>query len=196
MRVDLCEVDAFVKTKMSEERYDHVINVVETATELAAFHGVDVTDAAYAAVIHDVAKEQPSEQTAAMLRLEGEGDYLNYSEKVWHAPMGAIIAKKTFLIEDEDILNAIKYHTTGRANMSDLEKVIFVADYIEPDRTFPGAIKVRELREQLDLAVCEILRQKVEKVKALDLGMHPDTLAAYAYYKHITKVVNGLGSTV
>jgi len=182
MRVKLEQMQEFVKTKMSEKRYNHVLGVLETAKELARRHGVDVEDAAYAAIAHDVAKEQPLTQTAAILRLDNERDYLKYSDKIWHAPMGAIIAKKTFLIDEVDVLNAIKYHTTGRKEMSDLEKVIFVADYTEPNRTFSGSIAVRELWDNLDRAVYEILRQKVEKVTNSGMEIHPDTLAAYEYY--------------
>lgn len=187
MRVKLEQIEAFVKAKLSEKRFNHVLGVLETAKQLAKKHGVDIDDAAYAALAHDVAKEQPRAQTAAILRLDNEREYLKYSDKIWHAPMGAIVAKKTFLIDEVDVLNAIKYHTTGRPEMSDLEKVIFVADYTEPNRTFEGSKKVRELWDDLDQAVHEILKQKVEKVTNSGMDVHPDTLAAFEYYKELLK---------
>ena len=183
MQSKLEEIRVFVQSKLSRKRFNHVLGVIETAKELAERHNVDIKDAEIAALVHDVAKEYPLAQTAAMLRFVGEGAYLEHSDKVWHAPMGAIIAERTFFIENKDILNAIKYHTTGRPGMSDLEKVLFVADYTEPNRKFEGAILVRGFWDNLDLAVYEILKQKVEKVTNLGLKMHPDTLDAYEYYR-------------
>jgi len=177
------KVKNYVKNSMSEKRFRHVLGVVETAKMLAELHDVTVADAEVAALIHDVVKEQDVEEAKQMLMEREETVYLEHSTKVWHAPLGAFVAGEVFGIENVDILNSVKYHTTGRPKMSDLEKVIFVADYTEPNRTFEGAIAVRELWSNLDLAVYKILKQKVEKNAASEWGMHPDTLAAYAYYK-------------
>lgn len=186
---EIDEVKNYVKSRMSKKRFNHVLGVVETADKLAKRHSINLKDAEIAALVHDVAKEQPLNQTAAILRLVGEESYLKYSNKVWHAPMGAIVAEKVFMIDDKDILNAIKYHTTGRPKMSELEKVIFVADYTEPNRKFEGAIKVREFWDNLDRAVYEILKQKAEKVTTSGLGLHPDTLDAYEYYRLESKML-------
>ncbi|MCL1989582.1 MAG: bis(5'-nucleosyl)-tetraphosphatase (symmetrical) YqeK [Defluviitaleaceae bacterium] len=177
------EITDEVKKNMSEKRFRHVLGVVQTAATLASRHGVDVTAAKLAALVHDVVKEQDFEEAKSLLIEKGETDYLAYSPKVWHAPLGASVAQEKFGIENVDVLNAIKYHTTGRAKMSQLEKVIFVADYTEPNRQFEGCMAVRAYWDQLDQAVYEILKQKVGKVSGLGLGMHPDTLAAYGYYK-------------
>jgi len=181
MQIDT--IKEYVESSMSDKRFTHVLGVVETAKKLAQRHDVNITDAQLAALLHDVAKEQPLNQTAALLRLVGEDVYLKHSDKVWHAPMGAVVAEKVLAIENLDILNAIKYHTTGRPKMSKLEQVIFVADYTEPNRTHANCIAVRELWGNLDKAVAEILKQKLEKVTELGLNLHPDTLAAYEYYK-------------
>lgn len=183
MQID--KIKEYVKSCMSEKRFRHVLGVAETAKDLAHRHDVNITDAELAALVHDVAKEQPLNQTAALLRLVGEDSYLQHSDKVWHAPMGAVIAEKVLVIENKDILNAIKFHTTGRSKMSKLEKVIFVADYTEPNRTYAKSIAVRELWGNLDKAVYEILKQKLEKVTELGSNLHPDTLAAYNYYKEL-----------
>ena len=175
----------YVECRMSKTRFKHVLGVVETAEMLAERHDVNVDDAKLSALAHDVAKEQPLKQTAACLRLVGEENYLKYSEKVWHAPMGAIVAEKVFGIENKDILNAIKYHTTGRSEMTKLEKVIFVADYTELNRTFESCIRIREFWDDLDKAVYEILKQKLDKVTVLGSSLHPDTLEAYEYYKKL-----------
>lgn len=184
MKWKLEAIIAFVEARLSVKRFTHVKGVVETARTLAKRHGVLVADAELAAWLHDVAKEQNSEQAKRMLKLSEEHAYLAHSDKIWHAPLGAVMAKETFGIEQVDILNAIKFHTTGRVGMSDLEKVIFVADYTEPHRTFAGCEAVRALWGDLDAAVCEILQQKLAKVKAKDVECvsHPDTVLAYAYY--------------
>jgi len=168
--------------ELSEKRFRHTLGVVETAEHLAIQHGADVNDAKFAALLHDVAKEQNIQVAEKTLISKNEVGYLEHSKKVWHAPVGAYVAKEKFGIEDGDVLNAIRYHTTGRPAMTLLEKVIFVADYTEPNRTYKGCLQVRDLWDDLDQAVYEILRQKVEKVKASSKDMHPDTLAAYDYY--------------
>jgi len=182
---EIDEVTDYVKSRMSNKRFNHVLGVVETAKELAKQHSVNLKDAEVAALVHDVAKEQPLKQTSAILRLVGEDSYLKHSDKVWHAPMGAIVAEKVFMIENKDILNAIKYHTTGRPKMSELEKVIFVADYTEPNRTYEGCIAVRKFWGDLDKATCQILKQKIAKTTAGTGLTHPDTLNAYEYYRKL-----------
>jgi len=185
------QIEDYLKNNLTEKRYRHTLGVVATAEHLAIQHGVDVNDAKLAGLLHDVAKEMEIQAVGEMLRSHRDVDYLNHSQKVWHAPVGAYVAKEKFGIENEGVLNAIRYHTTGRSAMTPLEKVIFVADYTEPNRTYEGCVHVRDLWSDLDQAVCEILRQKVEKVQAASKGMHPDTLAAYEYY---VQVVNKKGS--
>jgi len=181
------KIKDYVENSMSEKRFRHVLGVVCTAKMLAERHSVNIDDAELAALVHDVVKEQDLEEAKGILACRGEELYLEHSTKVWHAPLGAFVASEVFGIEKIDILNAVKYHTTGRPAMSELEKVLFVADYTEPNRTFEGANVVREFWADLDLAVYEILKQKIERNTLLGLEMHPDTLAAYEYYMKIVK---------
>lgn len=183
MNWKLENITEFINTRLSAKRFMHVKRVMETAKDLAGRHGVNVADAELAALVHDVAKEQNIHLVKRILRLREEHAYLEHSNKIWHAPLGAIVAQETFGIANPDILNAIRFHTTGRPGMSDLEKVIFVADYTEPGRTYEGCIAVRQLWHNLDQATCEILKQKVEKITIGGGKNHPDTMAAYAYYK-------------
>lgn len=183
MNWKLEDITEFVDARLSAKRFVHVKGVMETAKELAKLHGVNVADAELAALVHDISKEQNIHQVKRILGLKEEHAYLEHSSKIWHAPLGAIVAEETFGISNVDILNAIRFHTTGRPGMSDLEKVIFVADYTEPNRTYDGCIAVRELWNDLDQATCEILKQKVEKVISAGGEIHPDTTAAYEYYK-------------
>ena len=188
MKWKLEDITEFVKARLSAKRFKHVQGVMEVAKILAMKHEVNEADAYEAALVHDIAKEQNTGQLKRILMVKEEYEYLAYSNKIWHAPVGAIVAFETLGIADPDILNAIKYHTTGRAEMSDLEKVIFVADYTEPGRTYVGCISVRELWDNLDEATYEILQQKVEKVKATGDTLHPDTLKAHVYYKKLASV--------
>lgn len=185
MNWKLEEMTEFVNARLSAKRFEHVKGVIKTAKDLAKRHGVNVADAQIAALLHDVSKEQDLEQTKRILQLKNEHAYLAHSSKIWHAPLGAIVAAQTFGISNPDILNAIRFHTTGRLGMSELEKVIFVADYTEPNRTYSGCIEVRKLWHDLTRATCEILKQKVEKVNANGGEVHPDTIAAYEYYKNL-----------
>ena len=179
------EIEGYVKNGMSIKRWNHVQGVVETAIMLAERHGVNVDDAEMAALVHDVVKEQGLDEAKQILIERGETVYLENSTKVWHAPLGAFVANELFGIENGDILNAVRYHTTGRPKMSELEKVVFVADYTEPNREFGGASVVRGFWDDLDRAVFEILKQKIERVMMLGLGMHPDTMDAYLYYRKL-----------
>jgi len=180
---ELEKINNYVQNSLSVKRFNHVLGVVETAEMLAKMHGADIKESRLVALIHDVAKEQDIEEARLELESRNENDYLLHSYKVWHAPLGSFLAKEKFGITNQTILDAIKYHPTGRPNMSLVEKILFVADYTEPNRKFEGAIKVRDLWDNLDTAVTEILRQKVEKITQLGLPMHPDTLTAYDYYK-------------
>ena len=182
---ELDKIKDYVESNMSKKRFKHVLGVVETARMLAMRHGVNEEDAMLAALVHDVVKEQDFEEAKQILVEKGETLYLEHSPKVWHAPLGAFVANELFGIVNEDILNAVRYHTTGKAEMSELGKVIFVADYTEPNRKHVGCIEVREFWGDLDQAVYEILKRKIEKTTAGAGLMHPDTLEAYAYYRKL-----------
>lgn len=136
-----------IKTRVGVTRYEHILRVSVVAEELAIIHKVDVMKAKKAALLHDCAKIQNEE-----LLLEKAKDFnvvltpeLLENVQLIHAKLGARIAEEIYGVHDEDILNAISYHTTGRKNMSDLEKIIFIADYIEPARRFQGIEEIRDL---------------------------------------------------
>ena len=99
---------------------------------------------------------------------------------MWHAPVGAIIARDEFGITDVDILNAIRYHTTGRANMSQLEKLIYISDMIEPGRSFPGVDDLRGMAEKdLDLTMEACIYQSVQFLVSKRVPVYPDSLDCY-----------------
>ncbi|MFE6795857.1 bis(5'-nucleosyl)-tetraphosphatase (symmetrical) YqeK [Paenibacillus chitinolyticus] len=137
-----------VKEEMPEKRWRHTLGVMETAVILARRFGADEEKADRAAILHDVCKYWPVEKQADAIRESRfQTDVLSFDKELWHAHAGAWIASDRFGVKDEDVLNAIRYHTSGRENMSTLEKVVCLADYMEPGRDFPGVDKIRELAE-------------------------------------------------
>lgn len=157
------EALACVQEQLTEQRYIHTVGVMETAVKLAERFGADVKKAEIAAIFHDYAKFRPKEEMKQII-LNGGGplEVLDFHHELWHAPAGAALVKTEVGITDEDILSAIRFHTSGRPNMTLLEKVIYVADYIEPGRRFPGVEEVRTLAEEdLDLALIQALKNTI-----------------------------------
>ncbi len=173
-----------VKKQLPPTRYEHTLGVVRTSEILAQKYQVLLESAQVAALLHDIAKYLPNNELKEKLIVANEMEYLSYSPLVWHAPVGAIIAQKFYGIIDQEILNAIKYHTTGRPAMTILEKIIFLADYIEPSRTQPGVDEIRNLAcQDLNKAVAKTLANTIAYLKQKSSAdIHPDTMAAYEYY--------------
>ncbi|MGE7543998.1 bis(5'-nucleosyl)-tetraphosphatase (symmetrical) YqeK [Sporosarcina newyorkensis] len=146
--MDLQQVRNDLKQRLPQERYEHVLRVTATAVELAKEVGVSVEKAEIAGLFHDYAKFMDKEELHDLLKQDQEYDlYSQYHAELWHAPVGALLAKERYVVEDEDVLQAIRFHTTGRAGMSPLEKVIYIADLIEPGRKFPG---IEDLRKRIN----------------------------------------------
>lgn len=150
------EMKEKLKTMIKPGRYQHSLGVCETAAEMADRFGEDRNKAYLAGLLHDCAKGLTAEECIRLWQerkidlspVEAE----NYA--LHHAPAGVYIARTVFGIDDQEILNAIRYHTVGRAGMSRLEKIIYAADMIEPGRDFPGVDALRKAaRQQLDKTV-------------------------------------------
>ncbi|MFJ8063075.1 bis(5'-nucleosyl)-tetraphosphatase (symmetrical) YqeK [Psychrobacillus sp. NPDC096426] len=140
-----------MKDRMTEKRYIHTRGVALTAVHLAQKYEEDTEKAELAGILHDSVKYAEKEWLREKIISEKMNPILlEFHHELWHAPVGSYVAKNEFKINDEDILNAIKYHTTGRAGMSRLEKIIYVSDMIEPSRSFPGVEFLRE-KAELDL---------------------------------------------
>ncbi|XEC96775.1 bis(5'-nucleosyl)-tetraphosphatase (symmetrical) YqeK [Paenibacillus tarimensis] len=139
---------AAVKEQMPERRWRHTEGVMETAVELARRFGADPVKADLAAILHDVAKYWPVDRMETAIREEGKYlDVLKHDKALWHAHAGAYTAKRDFGVEDEEVLDAIRYHTSGRESMTLLDKIVWLADLIEPGRDFPGVNDIRGLAE-------------------------------------------------
>ena len=134
--MDRDEMCRKLKQKLNDKRYIHSIGVEYTAANLAFLYGEDVKRARIAGLLHDCAKCIPTDEK--LKKAKKLGIPINSSEKanpdLLHGKLGAYYAKEKFGIKDEEILSAITYHTTGKPEMTLLEKIIFVADYIEPNR--------------------------------------------------------------
>ncbi|MWC27549.1 bis(5'-nucleosyl)-tetraphosphatase (symmetrical) YqeK [Paenibacillus sp. MMS18-CY102] len=137
-----------VKAQMPERRWLHVQGVMETSIILAQRFGADAERAELAAILHDVAKYWPTERMARIIADEQlPQELLEYDKELWHAPVGAFVAERDYGITDAEVLDAIRYHTSGRVGMTLLEKIVCLADYMEPGRDFPGVDKIRQEAE-------------------------------------------------
>jgi len=138
----------YVRAQMPERRWTHTLGVMESAVQLAHRYGADPVKAELAALLHDVAKYWPIEkQRQIVIEHQLEPDMLNYDPQLLHSHVGAHIAQERFAINDQEVLDAIRYHTSGREQMSLLDKVLCLADYIEPGRDYPQVEKIRQLAE-------------------------------------------------
>ncbi len=153
---DFDEIKDYAKSVLSEKRFVHTVNVAEEARRLALIWGVDADKAYLAGLIHDIAKELSPDEAKAMLlkAVVSEKCEIDMPSVAVHGFLGAYIAKEKFGILDEDVLAAVRFHTTGRVSMSGLEKIIYIADFTERGRCFPEADEVRKISEKdLDAAV-------------------------------------------
>lgn len=170
-----------VKKHLPERRYIHTLGVTDTAVALAKRYGADERKAELAGIFHDYAKYRPKEEMEHIIQQENmPQDLLKYDSELWHAPVGAYLVKKEIGITDEDILDAIRHHTTGRPGMTTLEKVVFLADYIEPNRSFPGVEEVREkAKKSLDEALVLSLQNTIRFLLSKNQLIYPQTVATY-----------------
>ena len=134
------------RRQMPERRWNHTLGVVETAIQLAGQYGADKAKAELAALLHDYAKAWPISRQEQVIREQGLPlELLEYDKELWHAHAGAWAVRTEHGIEDEEVLDAIRYHSSGRKHMTLLDKIVCLADYIEPGREFPGVERIREL---------------------------------------------------
>lgn len=170
-----------VKEQLTEHRYQHTLGVMETAVSLAKQYGADEKKAELAAIFHDYAKFRPKPEMKAIIVAEGyPEDLLQYNAELWHAPVGAYLVKKEAGITDQEVLNAIRYHTSGRPGMTLLEKIIYLADYIEPGRHFPGVDEVRDLaKENLEAALIKAVQNTIIFLMKKNQPVYPDSFQTY-----------------
>ena len=168
-----------VRSRLSDKRYEHTLNVKKMAVKLAKRHGVDENRAALAALLHDAAKEISKDEMRALMRQYAEGGE-ERPAPVWHGICAAILARTQWGVEDEAILSAIACHTAGKAGMSKLDKVVYLADMTSKERDWPGVGKLRKLElKDLDAAMLAALRQTNDFVLSQGKPLDPESAAAY-----------------
>jgi predicted HD superfamily hydrolase involved in NAD metabolism len=142
------EIQQRVREELSSARFEHTKGVVATVTELAQVYGIDPLPARLAGWIHDVAREWPLERLQQYAERVEIPSGFALIPALLHGPIGAALASEWFNINDVDVANAIRYHTTGRIGMSDLEMILCLSDAIEPSRNYPGVEEIRSLAKQ------------------------------------------------
>ncbi len=174
-----------LKKELDRQRYAHTLGVEQTAREMARRFGEDEEKAALAGLLHDCAKCMPLSQMLKAAREESLNPVMKTSKALMHAVAGRCVASSVYGVTDEEVLGAIRWHTTGHAHMTRLEKIIYLADMIEPNRKpYPGLDALRALcMQDLDEAMHAALRMSLEHVQEQGKTLHPDTLAALAAYE-------------
>lgn len=179
------DIKSKLKLSISPYRYKHSENVMEVAINLAKKYGVDINKASTAGFLHDCAKGKSEKELLELcekFNIEVD-EYKKNQPELLHGEIGALLAKIDYGIEDEEILNAIKVHTMGKENMSMLEKIIFIADYIEPGRKFPGVEAIRKLAyKDIDKAIMQALDTTIMHLIKIGGVIHPDTIKTRNYF--------------
>ncbi len=171
-----------IRGRLTPRRFEHSLAVAVQAEHLAKKYGADPDKARVAGLLHDILKD--TDDDSQLQILQEFGILLDAVEKnapkLWHARAGAVFMEKILGIDDEDILRAVRYHTTGRADMSLLETVLYLADFTSADRDYPDVDVMRALTEEdLDKAMEYAVAYTIEDLKAAGREVHPDTEACY-----------------
>ena len=155
-----------LKKILSPKRFNHCVNVSLMAEKLAKNYGVDSEKAKLAGLLHDICKEKPDEENVEILKKNGyfaSSDKIN-AVKILHGPSASFFLKEEYDITDNEILNSVRYHTTGRKNMTLFEKIIFTADYISSERDWPNVEEIRSIAfKNIDEAVLIKLVYAIKK---------------------------------
>lgn len=182
--ISIYEMNKYLKESLLESRYNHTVGVVNTAIELAEIHEEDKFKAEIAALSHDIGKNMKVDDLRKLIKEECIALTIDEEKniQIWHAIVAPILGKKIFKIEDEEILSAMRWHTTGKENMSKLDKIIYLADLIEPSRKFDGVDELRKLaKEDLDIAMIKALTHTIKYLLDKDLAIDGNTFKARNY---------------
>ena len=180
--MDPKQAKELVRSRLSDKRYEHTINVKKMAVKLAKHYGTDPEQAALAALLHDAAKELPKDEMRAIMQA-----YPQYAQggearptPVWHGICAAILARTEWGVTDEAVLSAIACHTAGKAGMTQLDKILYLADMTSAERDWPGVEKLRKLElKDLDAAMLAALKQTNDFVLSQGKPLDPMSKAAY-----------------
>ena len=171
-----------VQRHLTEKRFYHSQCVAQEAARLAQRYGADVEKARLAGILHDIMKDTPPEQ---QLKIRQDSGILltktqRHNRKLWHALAGAAYLQQTLQVKDGDIVEAVRCHTSGKKDMSLLEKVLFVADYISADREYPGVERMRQAAyRSLEEAIVEGVLFTVQELMGQRLPVAAESVEAY-----------------
>lgn len=180
--MDFEQYKQVIKPRLSQSRYLHSVNVAKEAVKLARRYGADEKKAETAGILHDIMKDTPPPEQLQII--ESSGIILTNLErnapKLWHAVAGMAYLEHVLKITDSDILNAVRYHTTARAQMTLLEKIIYIADYISEERDYDGVDLMREYAyTSLKKAMLYGIQYTIGDLLSRPAPVHPDSFSCY-----------------
>lgn len=176
------EMKQLLEKSLAPKRYKHSVNVYLAALELAKEHQLPIEKIAVSALLHDCGREVPTKESVAKAEVLGlpVDEVERHQPILLHAKLGVYYAKEKYGVQDKEILDGILYHTTGMAGMSELAKVVFLADMIEPGRDFPGVEELRHLaRKSLDKAMLRAYSNTIAYLLEGGLLIHPHCIDGY-----------------
>ena len=178
------QIKKLLSQMLDDYRYNHSICVADEAKRLAEKYGADSQKAYFAGLVHDITKNYSREEHLKIFDNFGIilSDVEKNSDKLWHAMSGSVYIKEYLGVNDNDIVSAVRYHTTAKSDMTLLEKVIYVADFTSSDRNYPDVDVMRQLSDKsLEEAMIYALKYTIDELIDRDAVMHPDTLCAYNF---------------
>lgn len=180
------EISKILKNELDKNRYEHTLGVAYTASCLAMRYDVDSTKAYMAGLLHDCAKGMSDKERLTYCKKNKieVSDVELENPSLLHAKAGAYMACNRFETDDDEICDAIRFHTTGRAGMSLFEMIVFVADYIEPNREHDPELSVirKEAFDNIEKATLHIYKNTLEYLSKSTKALDPTTKEAYTYY--------------
>lgn len=176
-----------LEKELKPDRYDHTLGVAYTSASLAMVHGANVEKALIAGFLHDCAKCLSHDEQLSICEKNNieVTDVERRNHSLLHAKAGIYIASTKYEVRDPEILNAIRYHTTGRENMSLLEKIVYIADFIEPNRKPLDDMNIirKEAFEDIDKCLAHILHNSIIYLRTIGKECDDTTMKAYEFYK-------------
>lgn len=171
-----------LEKKVTPQLYDHIINVAQTAKDLAHHYGIDEEACYIAGLMHDYCKQENLSYT--MIDEQDQYRYLETAPQVWHGYVASYIAHAQYKINNQDILNAIKYHTTSHPDLCAIGQILYIADTIEPNRNYPGIDELRTYEDTLHEHYYKVLTHSVTYLQSKDIVIGELTLQAIENKPH------------
>lgn len=181
---DIEKIKEDLRKKLKENRYYHSLRVADYCKFLARIYGVDENRAYLCGLLHDCAKNNEdfyllNDEISSFVVFDKDEEKNKF---LWHSLIGAVVSKKIYKVEDDEIFSAIRYHTTAKENMTMLEKILFISDKIEPKRDYDGVSYLREIvKKDIDLSIIEFLNLNFKYLKEKGQSIHPLSIKAKKY---------------